>query len=55
MSDPNTIVKAGFWSPQKFKRVILHNRESLVKQQIDIAKVSYQSSFHIGNPESDRG
>lgn len=41
MSDPNTMVKAGFWSSQKFKRVILHNKESLLKQQIEESKVSF--------------
>ena len=34
-SDTNTFIKAGFWSSQKFKRVILQNQEYLLKQQIE--------------------
>lgn len=33
MSDPNTLLKAGLWSPQKLKRVLLQNREYLLEQR----------------------
>ena len=38
MSDTNTLLKAGLWSSQKLKRVLLQNREHLlVQRQKEIA------------------
>ena len=48
-SDTNTFIKAGFWSSQKFKRVILQNQEYLLKQQIEELHVSIQYSI---NPQA---
>lgn len=46
MSDPNILFKAGVWSPQKFKRLILQNKESFLKQQIAELNVSPTSKTH---------
>ena len=46
MSDPNTLLKAGLWSPQKLKRVLLQNREYLLVQrqkEIAVGMVSFGS------------
>lgn len=45
-SDTNTFIKAGFWSSQKFKRVILQNQEYLLKQQIEELHVNIQYSIN---------
>ena len=45
-SDTNTFIKAGFWSSQKFKRVILQNQEYLLKQQIEELHVNLRYLIH---------
>lgn len=55
MSDAGTLMKAGVWSPQKFKCVLLQNRYHLLQRwQFEMDVSRFHSSSSPGNPPIDR-
>lgn len=50
MSDPGTLMKAGVWSPQKFKCVLLQNRYHLLQHwQFEMDVSRFQCLLFPGN------
>lgn len=53
LNDTNTLMKAGLWSPQKFKRVLLQNRSYLMEQRQKEIAVGAHVRFHVGSAAHD--